>query len=388
MSIAILFDADIKNGGSYQMSINNLLQFKKNFTKANLDFIIFTHKKDATLDKLKINYNIIKLSLFDYIFIFFRNIYLINYLINRSHLVSNFEKKLLKKNISVIIFLFTSYKAFLLRKINFTSVVLDVCHREFQNFPEVRGKVFIVREYLNNKILPLSTLVITESDFLKNLINKFYNIDLNKIIPIPNIPSKLMFYSKKKSSNFVKKKFKTTSDFYFYPAQFWYHKNHAIILEAIKKIKSINKNINFIFCGRDKGNLQYIKNKILEYKINDNVKIYDYVTNEKLLFLYKSCKALIMPTFFGPTNIPPVEAWFLGVPVAYSSYLVNHGKNAALYFDPYSSEELVNVLLKLEISSLRKMLILKGRKRFKQINRENLKGHKLFVKNIKSLIFN
>jgi glycosyltransferase involved in cell wall biosynthesis len=369
------------------MSINNLLQFKKNFIKENLDFVIFAHKRDTTLDKLKIDYNIIELSLFDYLFIFFRNINFINYLINRSHWVSNFEKKVLKRNISLFIFLFTSYKAFLLKKINFTSVVLDVCHREFKNFPEVRGKVFIVREYFNKKVLPLSSLVITESDILKNLINRFYNIDSNKVISIPNIPSKLMFYDKKKTFNLIKKKFKIINDFYFYPAQFWYHKNHAIILEAIKKLKSINKNVNFIFCGRDKGNLQCIKNKILEYKITDNVKIFDYLTNEEVLFLYKRCKALIIPTYFGPTNVPPVEAWSLGVPVAYSSHLVNHGKNAALYFDPNSSNELVNVLLKLEISSLRKNLILKGRKRFKQISRENLNGHKLFIKNIKSLIF-
>ena len=36
MITGILFDADIRNGGSYQMSINNLLELKKSFSNSNL----------------------------------------------------------------------------------------------------------------------------------------------------------------------------------------------------------------------------------------------------------------------------------------------------------------------------------------------------------------
>ena len=93
-----------------------------------------------------------------------------------------------------------------------------------------------------------------------------------------------------------------------------------------------------------------------------------------------------MPTYFGPTNIPPVEAWYLDVPVAYSSYLRQHGKEAALYFDPSSSDELVEVLLKLQKSSLRKKLIIKGRKRFKELVKDNLVGNKLLINKIKHYI--
>jgi glycosyltransferase involved in cell wall biosynthesis len=387
MSVGILFDADIKNGGSYQMSINNLLEFKKKFIKENLNLIIFTHRRDSTLDKLNIDYKIIKISLIDYIFIIFRNIYFINFLIKKLNWISNFEKKLLSKNISLIIFLFTSYKAFLLKKINFTSTVFDVCHRDFKNFKEVKGLVFFVREYLNNKILPLSYLIITESDSLKAKIVEFYKLNSDKIISIANMPSKLMFSHKNISLNKVKKKFNITSNFYFYPAQFWQHKNHEIILEAVKKLKDKNINISFVFCGRDKGNLKFIQNRILELGINENIKILDYVNDEEVFALYKICTALIMPTYFGPTNIPPVEAWSLDVPVAYSSHLINHGKDAALYFDPSSSDELGDVLLQLKILSIREKLIENGKNRLKEIADCNIVGHQLFVSKIKSGFF-
>ena len=53
MITGILFDAVRQNGGSYQMSINNLVVLKKNFIKEKINFIILAHKKHQLLDKLK-----------------------------------------------------------------------------------------------------------------------------------------------------------------------------------------------------------------------------------------------------------------------------------------------------------------------------------------------
>jgi glycosyltransferase involved in cell wall biosynthesis len=40
-----------------------------------------------------------------------------------------------------------------------------------------------------------------------------------------------------------------------------------------------------------------------------------YVAEEDISGLYAAAQALIMPTFFGPTNFPVLEAWALGCPV-------------------------------------------------------------------------
>ena len=155
MMTAILFDADIKNGGSYQMSINNLIELRNSFSNSNLKLVILTHKKNYILDNLNIDYQIIKLSIFDYIFILLINFFLFKNLFKKFNICSIFEKKLIKKNISLVIFLFTSYKSFLLKKVKYTSTVLDVCHREFPEFNEVGNfKTFFFREYLDKKILP------------------------------------------------------------------------------------------------------------------------------------------------------------------------------------------------------------------------------------------
>ncbi|MFT5171733.1 MAG: glycosyltransferase involved in cell wall biosynthesis [Candidatus Marinamargulisbacteria bacterium] len=52
--------------------------------------------------------------------------------------------------------------------------------------------------------------------------------------------------------------------------------------------------------------------------VRDLVRYIGFAPNEELVSLYRQSLALVMPTFLGPTNMPPLEAFSLGVPVLYS----------------------------------------------------------------------
>jgi len=56
-----------------------------------------------------------------------------------------------------------------------------------------------------------------------------------------------------------------------------------------------------------------------------------------------------MPTFFGPTNIPQLEAFALGCPVATSRIygIPDQVGDAALLFDPASVDEIYEALVRL-----------------------------------------
>jgi glycosyltransferase involved in cell wall biosynthesis len=383
MKAGILFDISRINGGSFQMSLNNLKTIMANLKEKNNKIIIIAHKNNLELKKLNLEYEIVKISIIDYFFLIISNIVIFKNLFNIFNFSSSFEKKLIKKNINLLIFFSTSWKALLLKKITFVSTVLDVSHYDFykkKKFKEISLFVYFIREYLYKNILPLSFRIITESNTLKKKIKKLYKIKSNRIISIPNVPSILL--NKKKKIN-IKKQFNIRDKFYFYPAQFWEHKNHLLILKAIKYLKNKNKNIHFVFSGRDKGNLTSIKKKIHEYELLDNVKIVGYVTDQELFELYKSCEALVMPSYFGPTNIPPVEAWSIGVPVLYASLNRIHGKNACLYFNANSSYQLSQAIL--DVKYNKKKLIKKGIKRYNEIKVENIKGHKILSKDISFL---
>jgi glycosyltransferase involved in cell wall biosynthesis len=65
--------------------------------------------------------------------------------------------------------------------------------------------------------------------------------------------------------------------------------------------------------------------------------------------LYRAARALVMPTFFGPTNIPQLEAFALGCPVATSRIygIPEQVGDAALLFDPSSVDEIYDAIEKL-----------------------------------------
>jgi glycosyltransferase involved in cell wall biosynthesis len=383
--IGILFDVDRKNGGSFQMSTNNLLVIIKNFKKLKIEFVILVHKRNLELENLNLKYQIVKLSISDYFFLIISNIPIFKYLFCKFNFESLFEKKLIKNNIKLLIFFSITWKGLLLKKIAFISSVLDVCHVDFwkkKKFKEISSIVFYVREYLYKKILPSSFRIIAESNDLKIKIVKLYKLKSNCIVSIPNLPSSLLYNKKKTKTESVIKKYNIPEKFYFYPAQFWEHKNHLVILKAIKNFKSKKKDINFVFCGRDKGYLANIQNRINEYGIEKNITILGYVDDSELFLLYRLCEAIVMPSYFGPSNIPPVEAWSLKVPVLYSSLNRSHGKNACLYFNADSSTQLSKAILKL--NSNKKKLVKKGTRRFNEIKIENINGHKTLVDDIKS----
>ena len=67
-----------------------------------------------------------------------------------------------------------------------------------------------------------------------------------------------------------------------------------------------------------------------------------------------------MPTYFGPTNIPPLDAWYFKKPLIYSKHLVKQVKDAALLVDPNSVDELVVALKKINNKKIANKLIKNG----------------------------
>ena len=95
---------------------------------------------------------------------------------------------------------------------------------------------------------------------------------------------------------------------------------------------------------------------------------------------------MVMPSYFGPTNIPPLEAMLLGCPVAVSDKyaMPEQVGNAGLLFNPDSPEEIASCIEKLWMDeNLRERLKKLGYKRVKQWNKE--KFNKRLLKVVKEV---
>jgi glycosyltransferase involved in cell wall biosynthesis len=96
-----------------------------------------------------------------------------------------------------------------------------------------------------------------------------------------------------------------------YPAQFWAHKNHAVLFEALGYLDGFE----LVLVGSDKGQLERQQELARELGVADRVRFLGFVATEELVTLYRHAHALTYVSLFGPENLPPLEAMALGCPV-------------------------------------------------------------------------
>jgi glycosyltransferase involved in cell wall biosynthesis len=151
--------------------------------------------------------------------------------------------------------------------------------------------------------------------------------------------------------------------FLFYPAQFWAHKNHHSLIRALAMLRSRIPDIKLVCAGAAKNGFPAVHRLVEELGLSDHVLFLGYVPERQMPALYLRARALVMPTFFGPTNIPPLEAMKIGCPAAVSNIyaMPEQTKGAALLFDPSSVEEIALAISRLwEDVDLCRTLVAKG----------------------------
>jgi glycosyltransferase involved in cell wall biosynthesis len=249
--------------------------------------------------------------------------------------------------------------------------VWDLQHRLQPWFPEVSGKgEWDNREKYYQKVLGRSSIILTGTSAGQEEVSQFYNIpkDRIKVLPLPT-PSDALANQKEKNRETIKK-FPIAGDYLLYPAQFWPHKNHVACIKALNILHHhYHQRVSLVFVGSDKKNLPYIRDYARCQNVSEYIHFLGFIPREDLMTLYQNAFALVFPTFFGPDNIPPLEAFALRCPVIASK--VNGADeqlgDAALLFDPQNPREIAEFVNSLYTDpALRIELIEKGLIRAKQ----------------------
>lgn len=339
--LAVYFDQAIHVGGGYQQALNAALMVKK-VSSDLVDPLFFTNHKGniKVLADLGIEANYFPLRLFGRIGLKIRNcISETRYLRSwKKYMGPNeFERPLLEKSIDLVYFLSPCIKANDLETLNYITTVWDLCHRDYPEFPEVRSdRIFENRERLYTSILPKAVAILVDSELGKDNLMRRYGVDDDRIHIMPFMPSLSTDLSVDNRHISIKEKYVLNVPYIFYPAQYWAHKNHVYLLEGLRILEELyGRRVGAIFAGGDMGNMLYVKKIAKEFKLSDRIRFPGFVSNEEIPYLYKQSLALVMPTYFGPTNLPPLEAFKLGVPVLYPDKpgLRDQVGNAALLID-------------------------------------------------------
>lgn len=222
--------------------------------------------------------------------------------------------------------------------------VWDLGHRTVPQYPEVsENGIWEKREKLYQKMLPKASFIITGNNTGKKEIIKYYDIEESKI-KICEFPVSDFCYGEEEKPGFI-----NDDSFFFYPAQFWAHKNHICIIEAFKILKENKIEPKVYFTGSDKGNKQLLVSKIKEYGLEDQIVFTGFVKDEELKYMYTHARAMIFASMMGPNNMPPIEATFLNCPVIITNLEghIEQLKQTAVYFDGSNPKELADVVNKM-----------------------------------------
>ncbi len=259
----------------------------------------------------------------------------------------------------------------------YVMAVHDLQHRLQPEFPEVSADgEWEQREYLFRNGCRRATLLLADSETGKEDILRFYGEhgvtpDRVKVLPfLP--PSYLARNVSRDERRRVRAKYGLPPRFVFYPAQFWPHKNHVRLVRAIGWLKrERNLDVPAVFAGSPGGDLRErtcaeVVAASRELGIEKAIRFPGYVPDDDMAALYAEAAALVMPTFFGPTNIPVLEAWALGCPVLTSDIrgIREQAGDAAWLADPRSVEAIAEGIGRLWTDeALRAKLAENGRKR-------------------------
>jgi glycosyltransferase involved in cell wall biosynthesis len=372
MNVGIYFSENPpEEGGGYTFENEILESLLALAELSNHDFVIFSKVSIEKKIPKNISYRVKnvtlpKYAIFERICLFvIHNFFPDAPLLRTAYLkFSNLEKLIKKYKIESMLFCNPLHEP---TDIPYITIVWDLQHRLQPWFPEVSEKgQWYSREEYYVPILKRATYIITGTNAGKQEIALFYGIPNNRIKILPH-PTPNFALNVEKSDNDVLKKYQIQNEYLIYPAQFWPHKNHANILLSIKILKETYRiPLSIVFVGADKINLKYIQKMSSDLLLSEDVHFLGFVPRKDLVDLYQNAFALLYPTFFGPENLPPLEAFALKCPVI-ASNVSGAGEqlgDAALLVDPKNPEEMAKAIVSLYNDPiLRNQLIEKGHAR-------------------------
>ena len=390
--IGVFLEGSPKMGGGFFQSLKSsmmLLNIEK--YKSNIELIITDNStKNYFLDK-NIKPKLFKSNIIQRYFSELFEIDLFRDLLNKLKINHPFTKFIKKNEYDLIIFLGPSRMAKYCLEVSFVFNIWDLDHKKNTQFPEHNlNFTYEKKEKLLKEIIYRAFKIIVPHESNKNDLKDLYKISENLITVQNFIPMLPEIYNKGKKEklnyNDIYKKFNLPSEkkIIFYPAQFWAHKNHKYIIDAVEILKdNSNNEFFFVFCGADKGNFSYIKKLVSKKKLNDYFKIIPFIDDDSIISLYLNCSAVIMPTYCGPTNLPIYESFYFKKVIFYTQGLIPNDK---------INDRLIEININSPIDLYEKLSILTNKDKIDKIVNDNFKfydkvcNEDTFIKNYKKII--
>ena len=232
----------------------------------------------------------------------------------------------------------------------YVMAVHDLQHRLQPEFPEVSADgEWEAREYLLRNGVEHALTVLVDSEVGREDVLEYYGelVSPEHVRVLPFLPPPYLDkIGAAKVAPEVRDRLGIPERYLFFPAQFWPHKNHLRVVRALARIRAERRlDVHVVMCGSTADPLrasvlEKVRRTAGEEGASDLIHVVGYVEDDLMAPLYAGSRGVLLPTFFGPTNIPILEAWAFGVPVLTSDLrgIREQCGDAAILVDPSSVE--------------------------------------------------
>lgn len=146
-------------------------------------------------------------------------------------------------------------------------------------------------------------------------------------------------------------KYNLPKKYFFAPNQFWAHKNHLVVLEAVNHLKENGISICVAFSGeendyRNKENFNRLQNYVTTQKMENEIRFLGFLPRTEQLCLFQNAQAIIQPSLFEGWSTVIEDAKALGKFTITSSLDVHKEqlKENMIFFDPHNYLDLARCL--------------------------------------------
>jgi glycosyltransferase involved in cell wall biosynthesis len=237
---------------------------------------------------------------------------------------------------------------------------INFVHRP-QDLPWLKAKYY---NYFFPRFARKATRIVTVSQFSKNDIHQTYQIEKDQIDVVYNGVN-AQYQPITDAEKFqVKERYTDGADYFLYIGSLHPRKNIVGLLMAFDAFKTaLKSNVKLVIVGGNMFKTGEIQQTCGNMAFRNEVIFTGRLSNDELHQVLGASLALTFVPFFEGFGIPVIEAMSAGVPVICSNTtsLPEVGGEAALFVDPYSTEQIVKPMISVfQDSRLRKTMIEKG----------------------------
>ena len=262
----------------------------------------------------------------------------------KNSLLSDHEINKIKKEIDFFYPLIGEREIFWNFPVKCVSWIPDFQHKYLPEFFSEHERTR--RDKLHQKMIQNSNSIVFSSQTALNDFKKFYpesNIKLF-VLRFCTTPEKSWFNERFKETQ---KKYNIPDNFFIISNQFWRHKNHIVVIEALNYLKKMSVRPVVLCTGtldkkKHSTHIKELLSIIEKYELQSQILFLGLIPRIDQIQLMRSSLAVIQPSLFEGWSTVVEDARTLGKVVLLSNLPVHLEQDPpnALYFSPNSEVEL------------------------------------------------